>query len=181
MAAPQETTEGTAAEVKVGLPQMKTDTFPSQIFWLTVTFAILFVVMWRMTLPMIAGAIGARRNRIEDDLSTAEGFRKDAAEALASYEAALAQARGRAHQLADENRKRVVAEIEQLKTAADTETQATIATAEKRIASERVKAVTGVRASAADAAADIVQRLIGRSVSAEEAAAAIASAEPRGR
>jgi F-type H+-transporting ATPase subunit b len=138
-------------------------------------------VLSRKTLPMIASAIGARRSRIEDDLSTAESFRKDAAGALSSYEAALTQARGRAHQLADENRKRVVAEIEQVKTAADSETHATIADAEKRIALERDKAVNGVKASAAEAAADIVQRLIGRAVSIEEAAAAVASVQVKGR
>jgi F-type H+-transporting ATPase subunit b len=137
--------------------------------------------MWRMTLPMIAGSIGTRRMRIEGDLSTAEGFRKDAAEALSSYEAALAEARGRAHRLADENRKRVVAEIEQAKTAADAETQATIAEAEKRIAGERAKAMNGVRASAAEAAADIVERLIGLPVSPEDATAALASADAEGR
>jgi F-type H+-transporting ATPase subunit b len=178
MAAP-ETTEGTGADAHVGLPQMKADSFPSQIFWLVITFAILFVVMWRMTLPMIAGAIGARRDRIEGDLATAEGFRKGAAEALASYEAALAEARGRAHHLADENRKGVVVEIEQLRAAADAETQTTIASAEKRIAGERAKAAAGVKASAAEAAADIVQRLIGGSVTAEDAMAAVAAVEPK--
>ena len=158
-----------------GLPQMDISTFPSQVFWLVVTFGLLFLVLSRMTLPMIAGAIGARRNRIEGDLSTAESFRKDAANALAAYEAALAQARGKAHHLADENRKRIVAEIEQMKAAADAEAHASMAEAEKRIAGERGKAVTGVRAAAAEAAADIVQRLIGRTVSIEDAAAAVAS------
>ena len=58
MAAP-ETTEGTGApEGHAGLPQMDVGTFPSQIFWLVVTFGLLFLVLWRKTLPMIEGAIG---------------------------------------------------------------------------------------------------------------------------
>ena len=168
-------------EGHTGLPQMSTGSYPSQIFWLGVTFGLLFLVLWRVTLPMIASAMSARRGQIEGDLSTAEDRRKDAAGALASYEAALSQARGRAHQLADENRKRVVADIEKMKGAAEAETQAAMGEAEKRIAAERAKAVTGVKAAAAEAAADIVQRLIGSSVSIEDAAAAVASIEAKGR
>jgi F0F1-type ATP synthase membrane subunit b/b' len=83
-------------------------------------------------------------------------------------------------QLADENKKRVVAEVEQLKGQADSTAQASMADAEKRIAGERAKAVGGVRAAAAEAAADIVQRLLGTQVSREEAATAVAQVETKG-
>jgi F-type H+-transporting ATPase subunit b len=182
MAAAEGTIEGTRApEGHAGLPQMDVGTFPGQVFWLVLTFGLLFLVLWRVTLPMIAGAIGNRRNQIEGDLQTAENLRQDAGAALTAYEAALTQARGRAHQLADENKKRIVAEIEQLKSAAEAEAQRTMAEAERRIAGERAKAVTGVAAAAAEAAADIVQRLIGGTVSIEDARNAVASLETKGR
>src|SRR6476659_8744964 len=103
MAAAAETTTGTQVpEGRAGLPQMDVETFPSQVFWLVVTFGLLFIVLWRNTLPMIAGAIGARRGQIDGDLGAAEARRKDAAGALQAYEAALASAKSRAHALADE-------------------------------------------------------------------------------
>ena len=75
MAAAEGTIEGTGApEGHAGLPQMDTSTFPSQVFWLAVTFGLLFVVLSRMTLPMIAGSIGARRNRIASRPITGGGF-----------------------------------------------------------------------------------------------------------
>jgi F-type H+-transporting ATPase subunit b len=181
MAASRETTEGTAVpEGHAGLPQMNVGTFPSQIFWLVVTFGLLFLVLWRKTLPMIEGAIGQRRGRIEGDLGTAENFRKEAQGALTAYEAALAQARARAHQLADENRKITVAEIERLKAAADAEAQNAFGIAEKRISAERGKALVGVRTAAAEAAAQIVERLIGVAVSTEDAAKAVPAIEAKG-
>ena len=182
MAEQRETTEGTEAPAgQAGvLPQMKVDTFPGQIFWLVVTFGLLFVVLWRKTLPMIESAIGQRRGRIEGDLATAEKFRKDAEGALAAYEAALAQARARAHQLADENRKVVVGEIDRLKAAGDAQAQKAFGIAETRIAAERAKALAGVRTAAAEAAAEIVHRLIGVGVSAEDAATAVPPIEAKG-
>jgi F-type H+-transporting ATPase subunit b len=181
MADQRETTEGTGAPAEhAGLPQMNSGTFPSQIFWLVVTFGLLFLVLWRKTLPMIEGAIGQRRGRIEVDLKTAENFRKEAQDALTAYEAALAQARARAHQLADENRKLVVGEIERLKAAGDAEAQKAFGIAEARIAAERGRALAGVRTAAAEAAAEIVERLIGVSVSAEDAAKAVPPIEAKG-
>jgi F-type H+-transporting ATPase subunit b len=181
MAAAEGTVEGTEQPAEhAGLPQMDVGTFPGQVFWLAITFGLLFLVLWRTTLPMISGVIGARRSRIEGDLGTAESLRKDAANALAGYESALATARTRALKLADENRKRIVGEIEQLKTAAGATAQGSMADAEKRIAAERTKALTGVKTAAADAAADIVERLIGTPVSREEAANAVALSETKG-
>jgi F-type H+-transporting ATPase subunit b len=182
MAAPEGIIEGTVQPAEnVGLPQIKPETFPSQVFWLAITFGLLFLVLWRTTIPMIAGAIGARRNRIEGDLGTAEALRQDAASALAGYESALASARSRALQLADENKKRIVGEVEQMKAQADSTAHAGMADAERRIAGERAKAVGGVRAAAAEAAADIVERLLGTPVSREDAANAVAQVETKGR
>src|SRR5436305_10320434 len=105
----------TEATPRGGLPQMQTETFPSQIFWLVVTFGLLFLVLWRFTLPMIEGVIGERRNRIEGDLGTAEKLRQQSSEALAGYEAELAGARSRARQIMDDNRRSVNADLDNLK------------------------------------------------------------------
>ena len=158
-----------------GLPQMHTDTFPSQIFWLVVTFGLLFLVLWRITLPMIEGVIGERRNRIEGDLSTAEKLRQDATEALKSYEAELGGARSRAHQILDESRKAIATHLDELKTRADAESQAAAKQAEERISAERARAMGSVKSAAAEAASAIVERLVGINVSADEAARAIPS------
>jgi F-type H+-transporting ATPase subunit b len=180
MAAPN-TVAGTVQLAPVpqstGLPQMDFSTFPSQLFWLAVSFGLLFIVLSRVAVPRIAGVITERRNRIEGDLGAAERLRQDAANALQSYEAALANARARAHALADENRKRTLAGIDQAKAKADTAAQAAITEAERRIAADRSKAAAAIRAAAAEAAADIVERLIGERVAAGEVEAAIAAGE----
>jgi F-type H+-transporting ATPase subunit b len=168
------TTEGTEAPGgNAGLPQFDVQTYPSQVFWLAVTFGLLFLVLWKKTLPMITATIAARRNRIEGDLGAAEGSRKNAADALQAYEAALTQARSRAVALADENRKRVVAELDKAKAEADAAAHAAMSEAEKKIGADRERAAASVRASAAEAAAAIVERLIGEKVSPAEAEGAV--------
>ena len=111
------------AEHSGGFPPFDQTTFPSQIFWLVVTFAFLFVVLWRMAGPRIQGAIALRRDAINKDLDEAARQRDEAEAAGAAYQTALSNARSRARELAEENRKRIVGEIEAAKAKADAEAQ----------------------------------------------------------
>jgi len=170
------TTTGTEAPASGGFPPFKTETFPSQIFWLAVTFAFLFVVMWRIVVPRVGGTIEARKARKEGDLAMAEKHRQDAEAASSAYEQALSAARARAHGMAEDNRKKLMAEVDKAKADADAQAQAELAKAEARIASVREQSKTHVANAARDAAVAIVARLTGDSVSPSEAEAAIAAA-----
>ncbi|MGA7712484.1 MAG: hypothetical protein WCA81_11325 [Rhizomicrobium sp.] len=167
---------GTEAHHSAGFPPFKTETFPSQIFWLAITFVFLFVVMWRVAGPRIGGVIGARKERIAGDLATADKHRSDAEAALAGYHSALAEARSKAHVAAEENRKAVDAEVEKAKAEADAEAHKAQARAEAQIAAMRIEAAKHVTKAAQDAAAVIVTRLTGDTVTPEEAAAAVKAA-----
>src|SRR5579872_1171347 len=104
-------TEVPAKPEGAGFPPFKTETFPSQIFWLVVTFAFLFVVLWRVAGPRIQGVIATRRGAINADIAAAEAARCDAENACTAYDVALAGARARANALAEENRQKLNAEI----------------------------------------------------------------------
>jgi len=170
------TTATTAVAPKhegAGFPPFKTETFPSQIFWLAITFAFLFVVLWRVAGPRIGGAIAGRKAQLTGDLSTAEQHKRDAEAASAAYESALAAARARAQSVADENRRRLNGEIDAAKAKADSEAHAAMSKAETSIAATRKEAMSHVANAARDAAIQIVARLTGDTVSPDEAAAAI--------
>jgi len=157
----------------VGFPPFKTETFPSQLFWLAITFGFLFVVLWRFAGPRIQGVIAERRTRITADLAQAEKHRRDSEVASAAYQAALTAARGRALALADENRKRIAGDVANARAKADADAAEAMAKAEARIAATRTQARANVATAAQEAAADIVSRLIGESVTPADAAVAI--------
>jgi F-type H+-transporting ATPase subunit b len=74
------------AEEKQGLPQLDVTTFPSQLFWLGLTFCFLYVLISRSALPKIHDILDKRRGRIERDLTRAEQLSRDAAKAQHAYE-----------------------------------------------------------------------------------------------
>lgn len=163
----------TAPASQPGLPQLDVTWYPAQLFWLVVTFGLLFIFFWRVTLPMIEGILRERRNRIEGDLSTAEKLRQQAADALAGYETEMANARSRAQQILADNRKTINASLDDLKARAAGDVQAAMKQAEERVSADRARALGSLQPAAAEAAAAIVGRLIGTDVGVNEAAGAI--------
>ena len=168
-------TATTEAAHEGGFPPFDTTTFPSQLFWLAVTFAVLFVVMWKLAGPRINSAIGNRRAAINDAIEAARKARGDAEGAEAAYRTALAGARARAGALAEETRQSLNAEIARAKADADAEAAKAMAEADGRITATRQAAKAHVGTAARDAAIAIVARLTGETVSPEDAANAVKS------
>jgi F-type H+-transporting ATPase subunit b len=167
---------GTQPQESAGFPPFKTESFPSQIFWLAVTFLFLLIVIWRVAAPRLGHVIGARKSRIAGDIEAAGKHKADAETALAGYEAALASAKARAHAEAEENRRRIEAEVEKSKAAAEIEFREAAAKAQAGIEAARIDAARHVTKAAQDAAAAIVTRLIGDTVTPEEVEAAVKAA-----
>jgi F-type H+-transporting ATPase subunit b len=142
-------------------PPFQKETFPSQLFWLTITFIALYVVLARIALPQIGAIFQARRARISGDLAEAQKLKGESDAALVAYEKALAEARGRAQAIADETSRRLNAEAEERRKALESRLNAKLAEAERTIATTKSAAMTNVHAIAAEAAAAIVERLIG--------------------
>ena len=174
---PPKTTTGTAApEQKTGFPPFNTATYPSQIFWLVVTFVFLLIVMWRIAVPKIGGVIDARKGRIQGELAKAEENRKQAEHAAAAYQAPILEARERAKAVSEATRHEIAKETERANATAAAETQKAADEAQARIAALQAEAKKHIAAAAEDVVVDIVARLTGDSISRDEAAAAVRGA-----
>lgn len=161
------TTEGTEAEGgahKGVFPPLDAKSFPSQLFWLVVFFAALYLLMSRLVLPRIAGILEARRNRIEGDLARASALKDETEAALASYQKALSDARGNATDIARDTREMVNVDISKQQAALDASLAAKAADADAKIAASKAKAMASVHDIAADAATDIIASLTGAKV-----------------
>ncbi|HEY1613188.1 MAG TPA: F0F1 ATP synthase subunit B [Rhizomicrobium sp.] len=178
MADPHPTMTGTAdTSGQAGFPPFHTTTYPSQIFWLAISFTLLLVFMWSFVVPRIGGTLSDRKRRIADEIAKAEQDRKEADHAWNTYQNTLLEARQRARGLVEDNRTHVLADVERAEKAADSEADGAIREAEARVANLRSQARDHIRRAAEDASISIVARLLGETVSGEEAAAAVRSVE----
>lgn len=171
------TTSGTEAPGGAGFPPFKTESFPSQIFWLLVTMAILFVVLWRFAGPRIKGTLSERRGLIAKEIEAAQENKRRAEAATVAYETPLFEARERARAINNQYRERAAEEVKKAEAEADANAEKVTAEAEARLARIRAEAKTHIADAARDAAVEIVQRLTGERISDAEAAAAVLAAQ----
>jgi F-type H+-transporting ATPase subunit b len=161
---------------KAGLPQLDPASWTPQLFWLLVTFVLLYLLMAKVALPRVAQVLETREKRIAGDLAEAERLKVETEQAIASYEAALAKARAEAQATADATRQKVTQDAAAAKARVEAELATKSKAAETAILAARDRALASLDQMAAEAAASIVQRLTGTVVPAADAQAAIAAA-----
>ncbi|CAN5314490.1 ATP synthase subunit b 2 [soil metagenome] len=144
------------------MPQFHLDNFVPQLVWLAIFFAILYFGIVRLTLPKLGKTLTAREDRISGDLSTAEQA-KGAADALsAAYAAGIDDAHKSARTAIAEAKTRATENVEKAVAAANAVLAQKAAAADVSLIGARSRAMSEIEGVAADAAADIVERLTGR-------------------
>jgi F-type H+-transporting ATPase subunit b len=150
-----------APHESAGLPQLDVSTYPGQIFWLAVTFAILYFYFSRKALPEISGVIENRHEHIQSNLHTAEKLRKEADEAQAHYEALLEHARTESSKLMNDAAANVKAKGERMFLALREKGAQDIAALEQRLAQEKAKAMAEMDMIAAEIASQAAEKIVG--------------------
>ncbi len=156
-------------------PPFDSSTFASQLFWLVITFGLFYYLMSKIALPRISDILETRSDRIAQDLDEANRLKEESDAAIAAYEQELAEARSRAHGIAQEARDSAKAELDAKRAGVETELAGKIADAEKRIADVRTTAMQEVGTIAEDTAGAIVSQLVGGRVTKAEIASALST------
>ena len=164
--------EGGGAQM---FPPFDKSTFPSQLFWLAISFGFLYWYMSKRALPKIGQVIENRRARIARDLDEATMMQQKADAAAAAHEKTLADARAKAQALAQAARDQAAAQAAAKRKALEDQLAARLAEAERQISANRAKAMTSVSEIARDTVGAIVERLGGRAPDPKAIAAAVDS------
>ena len=162
-----------------GLPQLKTDDFAPQLVWLALTFGTLYWIMSRVALPRIAHVLETRRNRIASDLDVAQKFKQKSLDAETAYKTSLADAKNKAHNIAQETRDQLNAQTDAKRAVVDEQITAQLIEAEKRIKASKTLALKEVSAIATSTTGEIVNHLTGSKVSQNDLSNAIKSIATR--
>ena len=163
------------AEAAPGMPQLDISTFPNQIFWLVVAIVAIFLILTRIALPRIGAVLAERQGTITNDIAAAEDLKRQATEAEAAYNKALADARAEAQSIAAETKAEIMADLSDAIAKADAEIAARAAESEAHIGEIRAGALEAVETVARDTAAEIVAALAPAAADDAGIAAAVAN------
>jgi F-type H+-transporting ATPase subunit b len=150
--------------------------YASQLFWLVVTFGLIFFGIGLGMLPKIRSTVESRDQRISGDLAEAQRARAEADETEAAWRARMDESRAEAMKLTAAAKQETAREAEIRIKSADAETNTKVEAAEARIRSATEGAMAEIEGVAAEAAQEMVARLAGVTVSRDRAAAAVKEA-----
>ena len=123
------------------MPQFDPSTWTSQIFWLVVTFCLLYFLMARVILPRMSGILDEREKKVSTDLKKAEQLKQDAEKVLADYQRVMQDARLRASALLKSTADDIATRSAERHAAIDKELNEKLRDTEKRIDSARREAL----------------------------------------
>lgn len=157
------------------MPQISqlAETFASQLFWLLLTFGIVFFVIGKMMLPKVTSTVDQRDKSVADDLAAAEAARAAADQQEEAWRLRENAAREAAQKRVGEARARAALATEKTLAKANAKIEAKVTAAEAKITEASSAAAAEIEAVAADAAQDIVGRLTGAKVTEADAKKAV--------
>ncbi len=163
------------------MPQLDPSSYASQLFWLLITFVVLFLIIWRHVSPKIGSIKESRQYKIDADLEKAEKLKEKAESVKDGYEADLAKAAQDARAIhqdaADAIAKKAEKEHGELGAKLAEQTRE----ANERIAAAKDVAIGEMKTASVDVVQAATERLIGASVDAAAAKAALDAAEKEAR
>jgi len=158
----------------IGFPQLKqVDTFAGQVFWLAVSFLVLFALMSKVALPKVGSVLEQRHKQRADDLSEAEHTNAEAAKIRHAYEASLAKSQAAAQALITAAEHEIAAKMAAGNATFGENARKRVVAAEDTIAKAKQNALGSLADISADIAAEMAGRVAGLQVSKADAKQAV--------
>jgi F-type H+-transporting ATPase subunit b len=173
--APTTSTTAPAPQGAGGLPQFDTAWWPGEMAWFAFIFLVVFILMAKVFVPRISGAIVEREERISGDIARARALKEQAEAQSAAAETEIAQARAQAQKVAADAKAKVQAEAAARQGAEEARLNETLAKAEADIRASRESAMAHVQEIASDTARAIVEKLSGQAASTDDVARTLAA------
>src|SRR5215510_10990644 len=148
------------------MPQFDPTYFAPQIVWLFITFLALYLLMSKLILPRLTGILSQREDRIDGNLKRAEALKEEAAQVLAAYQKAIADARAQAQGALAKAAADIAADAARREAEFARKMADQTAAAEANIRAAKTKALADVRGIASEVAALMANKLTGSSVDA---------------
>ena len=147
-----------------GMPQLNPEFWVSQIFWLVITFGILYVILSKLILPKISANLESRKSQISDNIEAADRQREESEKKLSEYDAIISISKTEAKNIFNEAKEKVLKDINLKRDILDKQIEEEIKKVEDEIEILRKDAPVKINKIAIDTSAELIQKLIGTEI-----------------
>ena len=135
------------------------------IFWTTVVFTLLLLLLKKFAWKPILSAVDERNKSIKDSLAQAEKARSEMSELTANNEKIIAQAKVDRDIILKEARDMKNEIISEAKDKANKEAEKLVSTAKEQILNEKMKAITELKNHVADLSIEMAEKILNSELS----------------
>ena len=147
-----------------GMPQLNPEFWVSQIFWLSLTFGILYLVLSKIILPKISANLESRKTQISDNIEAADKQREESEAKLKEYEKIISKSKSEAKNIFNQARENALKDINSKKEVLDKQINEEIKKAEDEINQLRKNAPAKINKIAIETASELTKKLIGAEI-----------------
>ena len=156
-----------------GMPQLNPEFWISQIFWLTITFGVLYIVLSKLILPKISLNLELRKSQIQDNIEAAEKQRENSEAKLKEFDDIISKSKLRAKNIYQEAREKALKEINLKRETLDKQIDEEIKKVEQEIKLLKKNAPGKINKIAIESASELVKELIGAEVNSSSISAIV--------
>jgi len=156
-----------------GMPQLNPEFWVSQIFWLTLTFGILYIVLAKAILPKISSNLELRKSQIQENIEAAEKQRIESDTKLKEYDDLILKSKIKAKNIYKDAREKVIKDINLKKEVLDRQIDEEIKKAEKEIEVLKKNAPEKINKIAIETSSELIKKLIGAEINSSSISAIV--------
>ena len=147
-----------------GMPQLNPEFWVSQIFWLVLTFGILYLVLSKLILPKISDNLETRKSQILENIETAEKQREESKNKIKQFEKIILESKIEAKNYFNEKRQKLIENINAKRVALEKDIDDEINAAEGEINKLRIASDKKINQIAIETSSELIKQLIGEEV-----------------
>ena len=147
-----------------GMPQLNPEFWISQIFWLTLTFGILYIVLSKLILPKISANLELRKSQIQENIEAADKQRENSDSKLKEYEDIILKSKLNAKNIFKEAREKAIKDINSKREILDKQIAEEVQKAEEEIKILKKSAPEKINKISIETSSELVKKLIGAEV-----------------
>ena len=147
-----------------GMPQLNPEFWISQIFWLVLTFGILYLVLSKIVLPKISSNLETRKSQILENIETAEKQREESKNKIKQFEKIILESNIEAKNYFNEKRQKLIEDINNKRITLEKDIDGEINTTEDEINKLKIASDEKINKIAIETSSELIKQLIGEEV-----------------
>ena len=143
-----------------GMPQLNTEFWIAQIFWLVFIFSSLYLIIWKIFLPRVTYSIENRKSKVMNDLHEAQKLKESAEKKLSEYNKIIEDSKNEAKKIIEESNKVLNLDIEKKKQEFNNEIEKEIIAVEKEIKALQKSSISSINKIATEISEEVIKQII---------------------